>query len=177
MTLPNNKVKLALTEVDYKPFISLFNVTNATVTSPQVSGIGEKTFPRSPAPYSRWCAADYASVAAFELSKNTAGEYVVALKFKNGTDDAALKPLKMFGQYNLTLPQLIKALDVRPHFLHLDVVYSVIFLFLSGQLSTLLSIGASHATRLSFVDVPFSTIAMIHSFTIELVEFAAEHPT
>ena len=42
MTLPNNKVKLALTEVDYKPFISMFNVTNATVTNPGISGIGEK---------------------------------------------------------------------------------------------------------------------------------------
>lgn len=41
MTLPNNKVKLALTEVDYKPFISIFNVTNSTVTSPQNFGIGE----------------------------------------------------------------------------------------------------------------------------------------
>jgi len=94
MTLPNNKVKLALTEVDYKPFISLFNVTNATVTSPGISGI-----------------ADYASAVAFELSKNTAGDYVVALKFKNGTSDDELKPLKMFGQDSLTLPQIIKALD------------------------------------------------------------------
>ncbi|KAH0831203.1 phosphoglycerate mutase-like protein [Lanmaoa asiatica] len=94
MTLANNKVKLALTQVDYKPFISLFNVTNATVTNPEISGI-----------------ADYASAVALELSKNTAGDYVVALKFKNGTSDEAFKPLKMFGQNNLTFPQLIKALD------------------------------------------------------------------
>ena len=40
MTLPNNTVKLALTEVDYKPFISMFNVTNATVTDPDIGGIG-----------------------------------------------------------------------------------------------------------------------------------------
>jgi hypothetical protein len=93
MTLPNNKVKLALTEVDYKPFISLFNVTNATVTNPEISGI-----------------ADYASAVALELSKSSAGDYVVALKFKNGTNDE-FKPLKMFGQNNLTLPQMIKALD------------------------------------------------------------------
>ena len=46
MTLPSNKVKLALTEVDYKPFISLFNVTNATVTNPEISGIGEILFVR-----------------------------------------------------------------------------------------------------------------------------------
>ncbi|KAG8221298.1 phosphoglycerate mutase-like protein [Butyriboletus roseoflavus] len=94
MTLPNNTVKLALTEVDYKPFISLFNVTNATVTNPEISGI-----------------ADYASAVAFELSQNTAGEYVVAMKFKNGTNDEAFKPLTISGQNNLTLPNMIKALD------------------------------------------------------------------
>ena len=49
MTLPNNKVKLAFTAVDYKPFISLFNVTNATVTNPEISGIGEKTVSESSA--------------------------------------------------------------------------------------------------------------------------------
>ncbi|KAG8216069.1 phosphoglycerate mutase-like protein [Butyriboletus roseoflavus] len=94
MTLPNNTVKLALTEIDYKPFISLFNVTNATVTNPEISGI-----------------ADYASAVAFELSQDAAGEYVVAMKFKNGTNDEALKPLQMFGHDNLTFPALIKALD------------------------------------------------------------------
>ncbi|KAF9224866.1 phosphoglycerate mutase-like protein [Gyrodon lividus] len=94
MTLPNNKVKFALTEVDYKPFISLFNVTNATVTNPEISGI-----------------ADYASAVAFELSKNTAGDYEVAMKFKNGTNDKEFKSLKMFGQDSLTFPQLIQALD------------------------------------------------------------------
>ena len=40
MTQSNNTVKLALTEVDYKPFISIFNVTNATVTDPDIAGIG-----------------------------------------------------------------------------------------------------------------------------------------
>ncbi|KAN0094653.1 Histidine phosphatase superfamily [Tylopilus felleus] len=94
MTLPNNKVKLAFTAVDYKPFISLFNVTNATVTNPEISGI-----------------VDYASAVAFELSQNSAGDYEVALKFKNGTYDAEFKSLKMFGQDSLTLPQMIKALD------------------------------------------------------------------
>jgi len=44
MTLSNNTVKLALTEVDYKPFISMFNVTNATVTDPDISGIGVFVF-------------------------------------------------------------------------------------------------------------------------------------
>ncbi|KAG9307974.1 phosphoglycerate mutase-like protein [Chiua virens] len=94
MTLPNNQVKLALTEVDYKPFISLFNVTNATVTNPDIFGI-----------------VNYAAAVAFELSQDSVGDHVVTMKFKNGTDDAEFKPLKMFGQVNLTLPQMIKALD------------------------------------------------------------------
>jgi len=94
MTLPDNKVKLTLTEVDYKPFISLFNVTNATVTNPEIAGI-----------------ADYASVVALELSKSTTGDYEVALKFKNGTTDSQFKSLKMFGKDSLTLPQLITQLD------------------------------------------------------------------
>ena len=34
------------------------------------------------------------------------------MKFKNGTNDQELKPLKMFGQDSLTLPQMIEALDV-----------------------------------------------------------------
>ncbi|KIJ08400.1 hypothetical protein PAXINDRAFT_18466 [Paxillus involutus ATCC 200175] len=92
MTLPNNKVKLVVQEVDYKPFISLFNVMNATVTNPEIS--------RS---------ADYASAVALELSKNTAGEYSVALKFKNGTNDNEFQSLKMFDQDSLTFPQLVSA--------------------------------------------------------------------
>jgi hypothetical protein len=94
MTTPSNKVKLAITEVDYKPFISMFNVTNATVTNPEIFGI-----------------ADYASAVAFELSQNTAGDYEVAMKFKNGTDDSEFKSLQMFGQDSLTLPEMILALD------------------------------------------------------------------
>jgi len=125
MTLPNNKVKLALTEVDYKPFISLFNVTNATLTNPGVSGIGERIVGNSSAfllieSYT----ADYASAVAFELSKNTAGDYEVALKFKNGTNDREFQPLKMFGQNSLPLPQLISALDVSSQSLHLTGIYT-----------------------------------------------------
>ncbi|KIM62860.1 hypothetical protein SCLCIDRAFT_1214650 [Scleroderma citrinum Foug A] len=88
MTLPNNTVKLALTEVDYKPFISMFNVTNATVTDPDIGGI-----------------ADYASVVAFELWK-TQGQYNVTMKFKNGTNDDQFRQLKMWGHDSLSLAQL-----------------------------------------------------------------------
>jgi hypothetical protein len=41
MTKPSNTVKMNIQEIDYKPFISLFNVTNATVTDPEISGIGQ----------------------------------------------------------------------------------------------------------------------------------------
>lgn len=41
MTKTSNKVKMNIQEVDYKPFISLFNVTNATLTDPDISGIGQ----------------------------------------------------------------------------------------------------------------------------------------
>jgi prostatic aicd phosphatase len=41
MTKTSNKVKMNIQEIDYKPFISLFNVTNATVTDPDISGIGQ----------------------------------------------------------------------------------------------------------------------------------------
>jgi prostatic aicd phosphatase len=109
MTLPNNKVKLVVQEVDYKPFISLFNVTNATVTNPEISRSGKESVI-----VHLHCAhmkplADYASAVALELSKNTAGEYSVALKFKNGTNDNEFQSLKMFDQDSLTFPQLVSA--------------------------------------------------------------------
>ncbi|KAI6096174.1 phosphoglycerate mutase-like protein [Pisolithus croceorrhizus] len=94
MTLPSNKVKIALTEVDYKPFISLFNVTNATVTNPNISGI-----------------ADYASVVALELSQDSQGQYNVAMKFKNGTNDNQFHALKFWGSDSITLDNLIHAID------------------------------------------------------------------
>ncbi|KAL4072196.1 histidine phosphatase superfamily [Scleroderma yunnanense] len=89
MTLANNTIKLALTEVDYKPFISMFNVTNATVTNPEISGI-----------------VDYASVVALELSQNTQGQYSVAMKFKNGTNDDSFHTLKMWGNDSISLDGL-----------------------------------------------------------------------
>lgn len=92
MTLPNNKVKIALTEVDYKPFISLFNVTNATVTNPNISGI-----------------ADYASVVALELSQDTQGQYNVAMKFKNGTDNE-LRTLQFWGSNSISLDKLVSSI-------------------------------------------------------------------
>ena len=167
MTLPNNKVKLALTEVDYKPFISLFNVTNATVTNPGISGIGENDSRFFRLLLIQSYTADYASAVALELSQSAAGDYEVALKFKNGTNDDGFQSLKMFGQDSLTLPQLIAALDVSSHSLYLTVFHNV-SPFLSGPPSTPPSTGASLATRLSSVDALFSTTATIHSLTLRV---------
>ena len=114
MTLPNNTVKLALTEVDYKPFISMFNVTNATVTDPDISGIGMSSYSLR---VSNICiqdvAVDYASVVALELSQNTQGQYNVAMKFKNGTDDEEFRTLKMWGSESVSLDKLKQNLFVR----------------------------------------------------------------
>ncbi|KAG6326066.1 hypothetical protein ID866_13023 [Astraeus odoratus] len=94
MTLPNNKVKLALTEVDYKPFISMFNVTNATITDPDIAGI-----------------VDYASVVALELSQDVQGQYNIAMKFKNGTSGNEFRSLKLWGNDSVPFPYLISQLD------------------------------------------------------------------
>ncbi|KAH7921462.1 phosphoglycerate mutase-like protein [Leucogyrophana mollusca] len=93
MTEGSNKVKLALTQVDYKPFIGLFNVTNATLTDPDISGI-----------------ANYASVVALELSQDAAGEASVSMKFKNGTDDKEFRQLALFGNTSIPLNTFVKNL-------------------------------------------------------------------
>ncbi|OAX42612.1 phosphoglycerate mutase-like protein [Rhizopogon vinicolor AM-OR11-026] len=93
MTLPSNKVKIAVQEVDYKPFISLFNVTNATLYDPDISGI-----------------ANYASVVALELSLDSTGSHHVSMKFKNGSDDSEFRQLKLFGNTTVTLESFIHQL-------------------------------------------------------------------
>ncbi|KAJ8597716.1 phosphoglycerate mutase-like protein [Rhizopogon salebrosus TDB-379] len=93
MTQPSNKVKMSIQQIDYKPFISLFNVTNATLYDPDISGI-----------------ADYASAVALELSQNSQGQHEVSLKFKNGTQDSEFRQLQMFGNTSITLDSFISQL-------------------------------------------------------------------
>ncbi|KAH7912873.1 histidine phosphatase superfamily [Hygrophoropsis aurantiaca] len=93
MTEESNKVKIALTQLDYKPFIGLFNVTNATIADPDIAGI-----------------VDYASVVALELSQNSAGQPSVSMKFKNGTDDKDFRQLTMFGNTSILLNDFIAKL-------------------------------------------------------------------
>jgi hypothetical protein len=93
MTEPSNQVKISIQEIDYKPFISLFNVTNATVTDPDISGT-----------------VNYASVVALELSQDSQGHHEVSMKFKNGTQDSQFRQLKMFGNTSITLHSFIAEL-------------------------------------------------------------------
>lgn len=85
-------LKLALNEISYKPFISLFNVTEASANDPEIKGI-----------------VDYASVVSLELHNTSAGP-TVAMKFKNGTGDPTFRPLSLFGKPDISLPDFISRL-------------------------------------------------------------------
>ena len=113
MTLPSNTVKIAIQEIDYKPFIGLFNVTNATLYDPDISGIGQYQECMSLLPNTdiRFTV-DYASVVALELSLDTAGRHQVSMKFKNGTADSEFRQLKLFGNTSVTLESFIHELAV-----------------------------------------------------------------
>jgi len=65
-----NPVKMMITAIAYKPFLSIFNMTGIAAANPQLAGI-----------------VDYASAVAFEVRQPTSGgEPVIRFNFKNGTD-------------------------------------------------------------------------------------------
>ncbi|OAX39877.1 phosphoglycerate mutase-like protein [Rhizopogon vinicolor AM-OR11-026] len=67
-----NPVKLSITAIAYKPFLSLFNMTGVAAANPSLAGI-----------------VDYAAAVAFELRQPSAGgEPVIRFNFKNGSDAA-----------------------------------------------------------------------------------------
>ncbi|KIJ40191.1 hypothetical protein M422DRAFT_257026 [Sphaerobolus stellatus SS14] len=81
ITNTSGPLKLALNEISYKPFISLFNVTQATAADPQIAGI-----------------VDYASVVALEVSLPPGTDTpLVTMKFKNGSTDPEFHTLSLFG--------------------------------------------------------------------------------
>ncbi|KAJ7165129.1 phosphoglycerate mutase-like protein [Mycena filopes] len=86
-------LKLALNGISYKPFISLFNLTEATKTNPEIAGIE-----------------NYNSLAALELRNSSSGEPTLRLKFKNGTDEHEFRTLKMFGKTDVPLSEFISRL-------------------------------------------------------------------
>ncbi|KAI0697626.1 phosphoglycerate mutase-like protein [Cerioporus squamosus] len=90
----SDTIKIALNEISYKPFISLFNVTEATVADPNLAGI-----------------VDYASVVALELhAGDGTAEPTVNARFKNGTTDASFHDLTLFGERSVPLSQFISTL-------------------------------------------------------------------
>ena len=110
----SDTLKIALNEISYKPFISFFNVTEASATDPSLAGIGGP-FPAcfrssytSDSP-----AVDYASVVALEVhaGDGNLGPTVNA-RFKNGTTDASLHDIALFGERSVPLSRFISTLAV-----------------------------------------------------------------
>ncbi|KAJ6562468.1 phosphoglycerate mutase-like protein, partial [Mycena capillaripes] len=89
----SDPLKLALNEISYKPFISLFNVTEASESDPEIEGI-----------------VNYASVVSLELHQSPAGSPVVSMKFKNGTAEHTFRPLSIFGRPEIPLSDFIARL-------------------------------------------------------------------
>ncbi|KAH9903364.1 phosphoglycerate mutase-like protein [Cubamyces lactineus] len=91
----SDPLKLALSEISYKPFISLFNVTQATIADPGIAGI-----------------VDYAATVAFEVHApaTPSDEPTVNMRFKNGTSDPSFHDLTLFGAASLPLSQFISQL-------------------------------------------------------------------
>ncbi|KAJ7231961.1 phosphoglycerate mutase-like protein [Mycena rebaudengoi] len=86
-------LKLAINGISYKPFISLFNLTEATKAHPEIGGIE-----------------NYNSLAALELHSSSTGEPILRLKFKNGTDEREFRTLTMFGKTDVPLSEFISRL-------------------------------------------------------------------
>ena len=93
MANASDPLRLALNEISYKPFISLFNLTQAASADPLLAGI-----------------VDYAAAVALELhaaagadGDGAGGEPTVNMRFKNGTTDGAFHDVPLFGQASLGL--------------------------------------------------------------------------
>ncbi|KAH7925893.1 phosphoglycerate mutase-like protein [Leucogyrophana mollusca] len=67
---PTNPVKLSITAIAYKPFLSFFNMSGVAEANPELAGI-----------------INYAAALALEVRQpSTGGEPVIRFNFKNGTD-------------------------------------------------------------------------------------------
>ncbi|KAH7913424.1 histidine phosphatase superfamily [Hygrophoropsis aurantiaca] len=67
---PTNPVKLSITAIAYKPFLSFFNMSGVAEANPQLAGI-----------------INYAAALALEVRQpSSGGEPVIRFNFKNGTD-------------------------------------------------------------------------------------------
>ncbi|KAI0321436.1 phosphoglycerate mutase-like protein [Amylostereum chailletii] len=87
----SDPLKLALNGISYKPFISFFNLTAASIT---VNGQTRPLFG----------IVDYASSIALELHSGPS-EPFVAVKFKNGTNDASFHEVTL-GRFGVNVTQV-----------------------------------------------------------------------
>ncbi|TDL22226.1 phosphoglycerate mutase-like protein [Rickenella mellea] len=76
----SDPLKFVVEEISYKPFLSLFNMTDLAQTNPQLTAI-----------------VDYASVGAFEVRQSSDGSQFIRFNFKNGTSDANSTTYGLFG--------------------------------------------------------------------------------
>ncbi|CDO77406.1 hypothetical protein BN946_scf184857.g12 [Trametes cinnabarina] len=108
----SDPLKLALSEVSYKPFISLFNVTDATTTDPGIAGIVSRCTRTSIIVVTWRVQVDYASVVSLELHApaTPTDEPTVNMRFKNGTSDPTFHDLTIFGASSVPLSQFISRL-------------------------------------------------------------------
>jgi hypothetical protein len=117
-------LKLAINGISYKPFISLFNLTEAAKANPDIAGIGalKSELPRTLCrPFI--LLENYNSLAALELRNSSSGEPTLRLKFKNGTDEHEFRTLTMFGKTDVPLSEFISRLTVCGDFTALDSAY------------------------------------------------------
>ncbi|OAX39874.1 hypothetical protein K503DRAFT_865061 [Rhizopogon vinicolor AM-OR11-026] len=83
-----NPVKLPITAIAYKPFLSLFNMTGVAAANPSLAGI-----------------VDYAAALAFELRQPSAGgEPVIRFNFKNGSDATFVSSTTQKSRVALIVP-------------------------------------------------------------------------
>ncbi|EIW81249.1 phosphoglycerate mutase-like protein [Coniophora puteana RWD-64-598 SS2] len=66
----SNPTLLTITEISYKPFLSLFNMTGVAAQNPELAGL-----------------VNYAAAVALEVRQSSSGQPTIRFNFKNGTDE------------------------------------------------------------------------------------------
>lgn len=101
---PTSDSKIQHYGLSYKPFISLFNMTGASTSSPEIQGI-----------------VDYASLVAFELRNTSSGTLMVNMVFRNGTSPGAeALPYKLLGRDQMPYNDFAKAMNASAIYTTLD---------------------------------------------------------
>lgn len=91
---PNNPLKLVYLGISYKPFISLFQMTDVVTANPQLAGI-----------------VNYAASLAFEIhSPPDGGEPTIRLQFKNGSEEATFTAYEFMGSMDVPWSTFVQSL-------------------------------------------------------------------